>query len=157
MEDGFAADRHAAFAVGHQSLTLGGADGRAQIGLAAETGLALATFGNVERDDVVADFEALHVFTHFHHHAGAFVAKHAGEESFGVFARESEGVGMADAGGLNFHHDLVGAGCVQVDFYDFKGCAGFYGESCASFHKSPFSGDWSESLGKVWRCSRRFY
>src|SRR6185437_4572415 len=51
-----AADREPAGAVGHHALALGRADGRAEVGLAGEAGLALPALRRVERNDVIALF-----------------------------------------------------------------------------------------------------
>src|SRR5579859_6060037 len=52
--DGLALVGEARRAVRHQALALGGADRRAEIGLLAEAAFALAAFGRVERNHVIA-------------------------------------------------------------------------------------------------------
>src|SRR5258708_4607292 len=54
MEDRFALMAEPGCAVGHQPLALRRADRRAEIGLLAETTFALAAFGRVKRDYMIA-------------------------------------------------------------------------------------------------------
>jgi hypothetical protein len=77
----------AAGGVGHQPLALRAADGLAQVGLARQAELALAAFGGVERNDMVALLEGGDARPHVHHDARAFVAQDGREDAFGVGAR----------------------------------------------------------------------
>ena len=63
-----------------------------------------------------------------------FVAQHDGEEAFGVFPTQGEGVGMADAGvgDLDEHFAFFGRGHVDLD--DLQGFSGFEGDGGAGFH-----------------------
>ncbi len=97
--DAVAIDGEAAGAVGHHALALRGADRRAQVGLPRCAGFALAAFGRVERNDVIALLDRLHAWADIDHHAGAFVAEDHGKQPFGVGAGTGEFVRMADAGG----------------------------------------------------------
>lgn len=56
MEDWLALIAKARRAIGHQALALRRADCGAQVSLAAETAFALAAFGRVKRDHMVASF-----------------------------------------------------------------------------------------------------
>src|SRR5882724_12222716 len=72
--DRLALEAEAAGAVGHHALALGGADRGAEIGLLAETAFALAAFGRVKRNDVVAGFHRDHAAAHLANDAGALMA-----------------------------------------------------------------------------------
>jgi hypothetical protein len=88
--------------VRHQALSLRRADRGAQVGLAGKAAFALATFGRVERDDVVARLHRRHARADLTHDAGALMAQDRWEDAFGIEAIERVGVGMADAR----RHDL---------------------------------------------------
>ena len=93
--------------VGHQALALGRADRLTQVGLWMEAVVALAAFGGVQRDDVVAYFERLDPRPHFDHHASAFMAQNGGKRALGVIARERESIGVANPCGLDFHEHFA--------------------------------------------------
>src|SRR5690606_7149205 len=76
--------REAGAAVGHHALALRGAHCHAQVGLARLAELALAAFGGVERDHVVAGLDAGHALADLDHHARALVAEHRGEHALRV-------------------------------------------------------------------------
>ena len=59
----------AAGAVRHHALALGGADRGAEVGALRQAGFALAAFGRVERDDVVADLDRGHAGADLAHDA----------------------------------------------------------------------------------------
>src|SRR5690606_3397128 len=71
VQHGLAAETEAAGAVGHQALALGGADRLAQVGLLRQAVLALAAFGRVERDHVIALAHRGYARPDVHHYAGA--------------------------------------------------------------------------------------
>src|SRR6202034_4089141 len=73
--DGLALVAEARGAIGHHPFALGGADRRAQIGLLAKAAFALAAFGRVERDDVVARFHRGHAGADFAHDASTLMAE----------------------------------------------------------------------------------
>src|SRR5690606_35770932 len=75
MEDRLALVAEPAGAVGHHPLALGGADRGAQVGLAGEAAFALAAFGRVERDDVIARLHAGDPGAGLAHDSGALVAE----------------------------------------------------------------------------------
>ncbi|MOA00527.1 hypothetical protein D3C78_1198970 [compost metagenome] len=118
-------------AVGHHTLALGGAHLLAQVGLAGQAELALAAFGRVERNDVVAGLERGHAFAHFDHHARAFMAQHGGEQAFGIVAAQREGVGVTDAGVRDLHQHFAALRRRDVDFNDFQRLAGSECDCCA--------------------------
>ena len=99
--------------------------------LAGQAELALAAFGRVERDDVVAQLERRHAFADLDHHAGAFMAEHGGEQALGVVAAEREGVRVADAGVGDLHQDLAALRGRDVDLNDFQRFAGSECDCCA--------------------------
>ena len=134
VEDGLAFIAEAAGAVGHQALALSGANGRTQIGLARKAAFALAAFGRVERDDVIAGLHAGHACAHLADDAGAFMAEHAGEDAFTVEPVEGVGVGMADAGRHDFHQHFASLGTFKVKLDNLERFLGFKGNGGACFH-----------------------
>ncbi len=56
--------------IGHEAAALRGANRLAQVGLARQAEFALAAFRRVQRDHVVALFQAFHVRADVEHHAG---------------------------------------------------------------------------------------
>src|SRR5829696_1723022 len=105
----------AARTVGHESLALGGADRRAQIGLAAKAGLALAALRGVERDHMVPLPHAGHPRTDLDHDPGPLVSQHGGEEPLGVGTRERELIRVADTRGPDLYQYLVIFRAIQLD------------------------------------------
>jgi len=63
--------------------------------------LAFAALRHIQRNDVIALLEALHIGAGVDHDARAFVAEYGGKQPFGIGARKREFVGVADAGGLD--------------------------------------------------------
>jgi hypothetical protein len=114
-------------AVGHQALALGGADGGAQIGLARQARRALAAFRRIERDDVVALFDAGHARADIDHDAGALMAEDRRKQPFRVGARQRELVGVADAGGLDLDQHLALPRAFEVDLGDLQRLSGLDG------------------------------
>ena len=76
----------AAGAVGHQALSLGGANGGAQVGFARQARRAFAAFGRVQRDDMIAHFQRFHPRPHGNHHARPFMAQNGWKQPFGISA-----------------------------------------------------------------------
>src|SRR5690606_20564325 len=111
-------------AVGHQALALGDADLLAQVGLGIEAVVALAAFGRVERDDVIADAERRHPRPDLDHDTGALMAEDGRERAFRVVARQGEGVGVADAGRLDLDQHLARLRPLELDRVDLQRLAG---------------------------------
>ncbi|MNY71112.1 hypothetical protein D3C86_2093850 [compost metagenome] len=80
---------------------------------------------------MVAGLERGHAFADFHHHAGAFVAQHGGEQALGVIAAKREGVRVADAGVRDLDQDLAALRGRDVDLNDFQRFAGSECDCCA--------------------------
>ncbi|MNT89665.1 hypothetical protein D3C72_2304370 [compost metagenome] len=70
--------------VGHQALTLGGANCLTKVSLARGTELALAAFGRVQGDDVVTHLQRGDALTDRFDNASAFVTENAGEHALAV-------------------------------------------------------------------------
>src|SRR5690606_27821213 len=121
-------------AVRHEPLALGGADGGAQVGLAAEAGLALPALRRVERDDVVAGRHAGDAGADLEDHAGALVAEDDREQALRVGAGAGEVVGVADAGRLDLAQHLAGARSLEVDLLDLEWLSGLEGDGGAGLH-----------------------
>jgi hypothetical protein len=113
---------------------LGVSDGGAQIGLAAEAGVALAALGRVERDDVITRLQGGDAFAYLKHYASAFVPKDGGEQPLRVVARARELIGVAHAGGFDFNQDFASFGAVQVDLHDLEWLTWCEGDGGAGFH-----------------------
>ena len=107
-------------AVGHHALALGGADRGAEVGLLAEAAFALAAFGRVERDHMVARLDRSDARSDLPDDAGAFMAEDRGENPFAVEAVERIGVGVANSRRLDLDQDFAGLGTFQIELDDFK-------------------------------------
>lgn len=119
--DGLAIFREAGGAVRHQPLALGGADLLAEVGLAGFAEFALAALGSVERDHVIADFDAGDPFADGFDDAAPLVAENAGEDPFRIFTGEGEGIGVADAGGDDAHPHLARLRRHDLNLFDGEG------------------------------------
>src|SRR5271170_647292 len=129
------AEREAAGAVGHHPLTLGRADRHAEIGLARQAVLALAAFGGVERDHMIAFGEAGHPAPDIDDDAGPFVAEDRRKQPLGVGSRQSELVGMADAGCHDLDQHLPVLWAVEPDRLDRQLLSSLVSNSSASLHE----------------------
>ena len=96
-------------------LALGRADRHAQIGLAAEAIFALPAFRRVERDDVIALFQAGHAGPISTTMPAPSWPRIDGKMPSGIAARQGELVGVADAGGLDLDQHLAGARSLEID------------------------------------------
>jgi hypothetical protein len=114
-----------------------GADGLAQVGLAAQAELALAAFRRVQRNDMVAGLQPRHLA--LQHDARALVAQHGGEQAFRVGAGQREVVGVADAGGLDLDQHLAVARPLQVQGLDAQRGAGLPGNGGAGLDAHVFA------------------
>ena len=130
-----AVEREARGAIGHDALSLRGADSRAQVGLAREARRALPAFRRVERNDVIVLFHACYARPDIDDNAGPLMAQNGRKEPFGVGAGQRELVGVADPGSLHLDQNLPGLWAVEVDLSDLErlpllecdGSTGFHG------------------------------
>ena len=129
------ADREAARAIGHHALALGGADLGAQVRLARQAALALATLGRVERNDVIALLQRSDPGAHIHDDAGTLVPEDRRKQPLRVRARARELIRMADTGSLQLHQHLAGLRALQVHGDDFQRLAGGVGDCGTCFHE----------------------
>ncbi len=136
VEQRLAVEREPAAAVRHQPLALGGANGLAQVGLGVQAVFALAAFGRVERDHMIAGRHRGHPRADLDHHARALVAEDGGKQPLGIVARQGEGIRVADAAGLDLDEHLARARPLEVDVTDFQGFAGAERDRCLGFHHS---------------------
>src|SRR5690606_9686163 len=168
MEDALAADREARGPVGHQALPLGGADRGVQIGVVRQARRALAAFGRVERNDVIALAYRGHARSDIDHDAGAFMAESGRDDALRVVAGQGELVGVADAGRLDLDQHLAGLRSLQVDLHDLERLARPDGDGGTCLHVRN-SWIWFDLAGKVtplparsirpsgrWRMARAF-
>src|ERR1700730_8461904 len=79
VQEGFALEGKSRRTVRHNALTLGYADSLAQTGLARQAELARAALRGVQRNHVIAGFDAGDAGAHFLHDAAAFVTEYHGE------------------------------------------------------------------------------
>ena len=121
-------------AVGHQPLALGGPDGGAQIGLAAQAAFALPTLGRVQRDHMVPDGHRGHPRPDLDHHPRALMAEDARKNPLRVQTVQRIGVGVADAGGLDLDQHLPGPRPLQIDLDNLQRTFGLKGDGGAGFH-----------------------
>ncbi|KAG5729879.1 S-(hydroxymethyl)glutathione dehydrogenase, partial [Termitomyces sp. T112] len=128
--------REAGRAVGHQALALRRADRGAQVGLAREAAFALAAFGRVERDHMVAGDNTGDARAHFAHDACALMTQNAGEDTFRIKAIERVGIGMANAGCHDLHQNLTGTRAFKINLHDFQRGLGGKGNGGAGLHPS---------------------
>src|SRR3546814_15478748 len=94
-------------AVGHQPLALGGADRGAQVRLARQAAFALAAFGRVERDHMVAGLHRGDARADLPHDACALMAQDRGAEALAVDAAQRIGLGVAGARPQSLHPNLA--------------------------------------------------
>ena len=120
MEDLVLAAGEARRPIRHHALSLGCADRSAEIGLARHAGRALAAFGRVERDDVIAPLDAGHAGADIDHDARAFVSENGGKETLGIGARQRELVGMTDAGRLDLDQNFTSLRAGEIDLRDLE-------------------------------------
>src|SRR5207249_11564660 len=98
--------------------SLGREERPAEVRLAAETELAVATFRDVERDHVIAGGERRDPGADVLDDPAALVAEHGREEPRGVAAAQRVGVGVADARRDQPDEALSGPRWGEVDFVD---------------------------------------
>jgi len=151
MQHLLALEREAAAAVGHEALALGDADLLAEIGLAAEAVLALAAFRRVERDDMVALLQRLHLGSHVHHDAGAFMAEDRGKRALRIFTGQREPIGVAKPRGLHFHQDFAGLRAFEVHLFDAERLPGLGRQRCLGLHVAFLSPVESHAGASVWQ------
>ena len=102
--------------------------------LPAEAALALAAFGDVERDDMIARLHAGHARPHLADHAGALMAEDRGEQALAVEPVERVGVGMADAGRHDLDQHLARLGAFEIELDDLERLLGREGDGGAGLH-----------------------
>ena len=86
----------------------------------AQAAFALAAFGRVERDHVIAGLYRRHACADLADDAGALMAEDRGENALAVEAVERIGVGVADAGRLDLDQDFAGLRAFQIELDDFE-------------------------------------
>jgi hypothetical protein len=71
-------------AIWHQAFALSGANGLTKIRFTGFTELTLTTFCGVQRNNMIAGFQAGHPFADFHNNATAFVTEYRREYAFRI-------------------------------------------------------------------------
>src|ERR1700721_3226306 len=113
--------------------------------------MGLPTIRGVERDNVIALLHAGHALADVDHHAGAFVPENRREQAFGISARQREFVGMADAGGLDFHQHFAFARALELHGRYWQRLAGGEGNGGANIHGASLVSI-ARNSPKRWRC-----
>jgi hypothetical protein len=113
--------------VWQNTLTLGGSHLLAQVGLAGLAELALLALGSVEQNDGVSGLDAGDALADRLDDTGTLVAQNRGEDSLGIRATESVGVGVADTSVGDLDSNLVGLGRSNLDVFKGQGLAGLPG------------------------------
>src|SRR5690606_32519498 len=129
-----AADREPRRAVGHHALTLRDADLLAEIGLAGLAELALAAFGRVERDHVIADLDARDPGADLLDDSTAFMAENDRKRALGVVAGQRERIRVTHAGRHEAHEHFAGLRTFEIHLFDGQGLPGFPGHGRFRFH-----------------------
>src|SRR5277367_2045940 len=111
--------------VRHHAFALGGANCRAQIGLLAQAAFALAAFGRVERNDVVARFNRGHAGADFAYDTGTLMAENGWKDAFTVEAIERIGIRVANTCRLDFNQDLTCFRTFKIELDNFERLLGF--------------------------------
>jgi len=114
--------------VGHQTLTLGGSDLAAEVGLSGLAELALLAFGGVESDNVVTRLDVGDALADRLDNTGTLVSKDNGESTLGVLAGESVGICVANTSVVDLNSDLVGLGRSDLDILNGERLAGLPGD-----------------------------
>jgi hypothetical protein len=83
---------------------------------------------------MVTLFDARDTGTDIHDNASTFMSKNGWENTFGIGAGQSELVGVANAGGLDFDQHFTRLGTFEIELYDLKGFACLKRYGCARFH-----------------------
>lgn len=110
--------REARCSVGHHTLALGRTDRLAEVGFGMQAVFAFPAFSCVERDHMVARFQAGDPRADFEHDARTFMAKDRGKETLGIGARERELVRVTDAGGFDLHQNLARFRAIEVHLHN---------------------------------------
>lgn len=119
--------------VWHDTLTLGGTNGLAEVGLAGLAELALTALGSVEEDDRVALLDVVDALADGLDDTGAFVTENGGEGTFGIGTRESVGIRVAETGVGDLDTNLARTRRLNLDFFDRHGLAGLPGDGGLAF------------------------
>ena len=86
---------------------------------------------------MVALFHGRHARADIDDDAGALMAEDRGKQALGVGARQSELVGVADAGRLDLDQNLAGTRAFELDGGHFERFAGAEGYGGANIHGAP--------------------
>src|SRR5262249_23523866 len=132
--DGLALVAESRGTIRHHALALGRADRGTEIGLLTEAAFALAAFGCVKRDYMVARLHRRHARTDLTNAPRSLVTEDGRKNPFAVETVQRIGIGVADAGRLDFDEDLAGPRAFQIKLDDFKRFLGFERDSGTCLH-----------------------
>jgi hypothetical protein len=96
--------------------------------------ITLAALRSVERNDVVTWFDGCDAIADIDHDSSALMSKNSRKRALRIVARQCKSVSVADAGGLDLHHDFTCPRSFKVNVYNFKWLPRSKCDSCACFH-----------------------
>src|SRR5690554_4691688 len=105
-------------AVRHQTLALSFTNLLAKVGFARGTEFTLATLRGVKRNYVVTHFHTGNPFADGFNNATTFVTQNGWKDSFRVFTRQGERIGMANTAGNNANAHFTGLRWHNIHFFD---------------------------------------
>ncbi len=108
----------------------------AKVGLAGRTEIALAAFGCVQRDDVIAYGNRRYTVADLFDDGAAFVAKYGWKYAFGVVTRERKSIGVANSGCDVAKQKFARLWSIQINGFDFEWFTCFPGDGGACLHCS---------------------
>jgi hypothetical protein len=76
--------------------------------------IALAAFGGVQGDNMIAGFYASHASADFDNNSSTFMTQNCWEGALRIVPGEREGISMTNPRGFNFNHDLTRLRALQV-------------------------------------------
>src|SRR6185312_377828 len=95
---------------------------------------ALAAFGRVERNHMIAGLHRGDARADLAHDASALMAEDGREDAFTVEAVERVGIGVADSGRLDLDQNLAGFRPVQIELDNFQRLLCLEGDGGACLH-----------------------
>src|SRR6266850_3899387 len=134
VKDWLALIAEARRAVRHHALALRGANRGAEVGLLTEAAFALAAFGCVQRDYMVARLHRRYARADFANDAGALITQDRRKDSLAVETVKRIGVSVTDPCRLYFDKDFTGLRSIQINFNDLEGLLGFERDCSACLH-----------------------
>src|SRR5918999_912805 len=105
-------------AIRHQAFTLRGPNCAAEIGPAGPAEFTLATLRNIQRNHMIAGFDAGDIRPNLQNDSATFMAHYSRENSFRISSRQRKSIRVADTGGFCLKQDLATFGSLYFDFFN---------------------------------------